>query len=318
MIWKYRKWFDLERDDLHAMLRLRTDVFVVEQDCPYSELDGKDLKSVHVWACSDSKSAAMGFPAAACARIVCSDEDEISIGRVAVGKEHRGSGLGQSLMLHALQVVVDIFGRKNIRISAQSHLQDFYAHFGFVARGEPYLEDDIPHREMWRSANPADAWAVAWRHATQRIKDIPNIHGAEDVWGTGETLRHLALVAESMASRVLHQNPLKSGKLLNHAHHHAAAELVGALGSPRKFRVPDGLELPQMGAATNEDQIRLESAVASCIQATKAWDLMAWDRICFRHPFAGWLGGDGMMAFLVFHTLHHRRILQRLASLAND
>ncbi|MGB1075117.1 MAG: GNAT family N-acetyltransferase [Flavobacteriales bacterium] len=318
MIWKYRRWSELERDDLHAMLRLRTDVFVVEQDCPYPELDGRDLNSVHVWACPDAKSAEMGAPAAACARIVCSEKEEISIGRVAVGKDHRGSGLGQSLMLHALQVVADAFGRKNIRISAQSHLQDFYAHFGFVAKGEPYLEDDIPHREMWRSADPAEAWAVALRHATQRLMDIPIVHGAEDVWGTGETLRHLILVAESMASLVHHQDPLKKGKRLNYVHHHAAAELVGALGSPRKFRVPDGLELPHTGAVTVDDEIRLESAVASCIQATTTWDLMAWDRTCFRHPFAGWMGGDGMMAFLVFHTLHHRRILQRLASAAND
>lgn len=315
MIWHEKKWSDVTRDDLHALLRLRTDVFVVEQNCPYPELDGKDLASVHVWAAAAD--AAPGAAAAACARVVMPADAAVSIGRVAVGEGFRGTGLGQTLMLHTLHATTTAAGRTRIRISAQSHLQDFYAHFGFVARGDEYLEDDIPHREMWRDADPLVAWGTAFRHATARVLEASVVPGDGAAWGTGETLRHLALVAGGIGGALAAQRPSAQGKPLTPAHRAAAGLLVGAMASPRAFEVPAGLSLPAAGEVAEKDRAGLEAAVEACLAGMAGWGEADWARTAFRHPAAGWMGGEDVLAFLTFHTLHHRRILKRRGSLRN-
>ena len=97
LTWKAKPWSQLDRDELHALLRLRIDVFVLEQDCPYSELDGKDLRSIHVWATDADE--AKGGAAACCTRVVAPGVSykEPSIGRVATRSDLRGTGLGKDL-----------------------------------------------------------------------------------------------------------------------------------------------------------------------------------------------------------------------------
>lgn len=316
MIWQAKNWSDVSRDDLHALLRLRTDVFVVEQDCPYPELDGKDLASVHVWAAAAD--AVPGAAAAACARVVMPADAAVSIGRVAVGEGFRGTGLGQTLMLHTLHATTSAAGRTPIRISAQSHLQDFYAHFGFVARGDEYLEDGIPHREMWRDGDPLLAWGVALRHATARVLDVPVVPSTDGAWGTGETLRHLVLVTGGVGGALAAQRPSERGKPLSAAHRAAAGKLIGAMASPRKFVVPAGLALPAVGDVAEADREALGRAVEGCLAGMSGWGEADWARTAFRHPAAGWMGGEDVLAFLTFHMLHHRRILERMAFARND
>ena len=141
--WQIHAWSDLSTETLYAILALRAEVFVVEQNCPYQDVDGKDLKSLHV--CGYSENGELY----AYARLVKPgvSYDEWSIGRVITSPRVRRTGTGEALM----QTCMDYFNEHHIstvRISAQSYLHDFYTKFGFVRVSEEYLEDDIPHMEM--------------------------------------------------------------------------------------------------------------------------------------------------------------------------
>ena len=143
MTWQISPWSELSTEMLYAMLALRAEVFVVEQNCPYQDADGKDLKSLHVLGYSENGELC------AYARLVMPgvSYDEWSIGRVVTSPRVRRTGAGEALMHTCMNYFAD---RKisAVRISAQSYLHDFYTKFGFVRVSEEYLEDDIPHMEM--------------------------------------------------------------------------------------------------------------------------------------------------------------------------
>lgn len=130
--------------DLYAMLKLRVDVFVVEQHCPYPELDGNDVDCLHLRLLMDGELLA-------CARLWRpTPEHHPRIGRVAVSPNHRGKRLGDALMREAIAEVEKLYPAEPIEISAQSHLQKFYGSLGFEVISEEYLEDGIPHVDMLR------------------------------------------------------------------------------------------------------------------------------------------------------------------------
>jgi ElaA protein len=142
--WYERSYDELTRDELYAILELRERVFVVEQKCAYQEVDGKDPMSRHVWAVE-------GGAIVAYLRIIPAGEkyDEVAIGRVIVTQAMRGSGLGRELMKRGLAAA----GAVAVRLSAQAHLEKFYADLGFRRVSDVYDEDGIPHVEMLR-----DSW----------------------------------------------------------------------------------------------------------------------------------------------------------------
>lgn len=152
MEWKSKPWEALTRDEWHGMVRLRLDVFVVEQDCPYPDLDGKDLRAWHVWG--EEESLSKGAAAVACARVLGPGVSyaEPSIGRVATRRDQRGKGIGKELMRRSIEVAEQTWPGGDIRISAQCYLERWYGDLGFVAVGSPYLEDDIPHIQMIKSS----------------------------------------------------------------------------------------------------------------------------------------------------------------------
>ena len=135
----------LTSQQLYANLQLRSEVFVVEQNCVYQDLDNLDQNSLHV--CIHDQDTLV-----ACARIVPANEKypDISIGRVIVAQSHRKQQLGHVLMQYAIAVIEEHFGAQKIVLSAQAHLQDFYKKHNFVPQGEIYLEDGIPHMHMER------------------------------------------------------------------------------------------------------------------------------------------------------------------------
>ncbi len=141
--WQIHAWSDLSVETLYAILALRAEVFVVEQNCPYQDVDGKDPKSLHV--CGYAENGEL----CAYARLVQPgvSYNEWSIGRVITSPRVRRTGAGEELM----RTCMDYFSDRKIsavRISAQSYLHDFYTKFGFIQVSEEYLEDDIPHMEM--------------------------------------------------------------------------------------------------------------------------------------------------------------------------
>ena len=138
------KTFDkLSTKELYQILRLRSEVFVVEQDCVYQDVDNKDQKALHVMGIKDNEVVAY-------TRIFKPGDyfDNVSIGRVVVSQEQRKYGLGKQIMQASLAAINQRFPDKSIEISAQSYLLKFYTELGFNATGEEYLEDGIPHKRM--------------------------------------------------------------------------------------------------------------------------------------------------------------------------
>ncbi len=137
---------ELSASDMHSILSARSEVFVVEQNCVYQDPDQYDRISWHLLAW-------VGDELGAYLRIVdpgCKYA-EPSIGRVITRAALRGTGLGRTLMAEGLRQADRLFAGKGLRISAQEYLVRFYESFGFVPESEVYLEDDIPHVEMFRA-----------------------------------------------------------------------------------------------------------------------------------------------------------------------
>ena len=142
-IWKIKTFDELSAQELHVVLKARIDVFVVEQNCPYPEVDGDDPKAIHLWAEYN------GNVAAYCRIFQPGIKyDESSIGRVLTTQKFRKMKLGKTLMKFAIATIEARFRTNSIRISAQDYLLSFYTELGFLATGNSYLEDEIPHSEM--------------------------------------------------------------------------------------------------------------------------------------------------------------------------
>lgn len=137
--------------DLYDLLKLRVDVFVVEQACPYPEIDGKDREALHMRLLDGN--ALLGG-----ARIFAPEADDkpAKIGRVVVSPAHRGRRLGEAVMREAIAVCETEFPDAPIFLSAQAHLKGFYASLGFDVASSEYLEDGIPHVDMLRPARVAE------------------------------------------------------------------------------------------------------------------------------------------------------------------
>lgn len=152
-VWYAQAFQTLDAATLYALLRLRSEVFVVEQSCAYLDLDGKDLHPdvVHVFAL---EKGAPGPQPLAYLRALPPGLSfaEPSIGRVVTAPAARGSGLGHLLMHRGIAEATARWPQSSIRIGAQAHLQAFYAQHGFSPASEAYLEDGIPHVEMLRAA----------------------------------------------------------------------------------------------------------------------------------------------------------------------
>lgn len=146
--WRVQRFDEMSKQELYAILAAREAVFVVEQDCPYQDVDGKDDRAVHVSGWSEPAGLV------AYARILPPGVRfaEPAIGRVLTTGEMRGGGLGRELMARAVAATQDHFPGWPIRISAQQYLEAFYREFGFETVRGPYPEDGIPHLEMLRPA----------------------------------------------------------------------------------------------------------------------------------------------------------------------
>lgn len=143
MEWHIKSFQELSNDELYSVLKKRVDVFVVEQECPYPELDNIDRRALHCFLKIDDEIAA-------CARILPKDTkyEEPSIGRVLVVEKFRNQGLAKQMMQHAIDYVVNDWNETRIKLQAQEHLKRFYSMLGFKQVSESYLDDGIPHIDM--------------------------------------------------------------------------------------------------------------------------------------------------------------------------
>ncbi len=140
---KNKPFKELSIQELYEILRLRSEVFIVEQNCVYQDIDNKDQKALHVLGYYNDELAAY------CRLFDAGDYfDNASIGRVIVAQKFRDKKWGNNLMIEAIAGVKEYFGKNQITISAQMYLQKFYESHGFTKTSEMYLEDDIEHIEM--------------------------------------------------------------------------------------------------------------------------------------------------------------------------
>ncbi|WP_206604212.1 GNAT family N-acetyltransferase [Aquimarina sediminis] len=138
------KSFDeLTTEELYNILRLRAEVFVVEQDCVYQDIDNKDQKALHVIGYKNERVIAY-------TRLFDAGKyfERASIGRVVVAEEERKYGYGHDLIKESINAIESYFKTKDIKIAAQTYLKNFYESHGFIKIGEEYLEDGIPHIDM--------------------------------------------------------------------------------------------------------------------------------------------------------------------------
>jgi len=139
-----KTFHELDKEELYKFMQLRIEVFIVEQDCPYQDLDDLDLEGRHIWIEEDGivlTYLRLNPPE--------TRFKEPSLGRIVTKETARSRGLAEVIINKALEIIDKEYKMKT-RISAQSYLEDYYSKFGFVKCSEEYLEDNIPHIEMLR------------------------------------------------------------------------------------------------------------------------------------------------------------------------
>ena len=138
-----KSFSDLTKEELYNILSLRSEVFIVEQNCAYQDIDKKDQSALHVFIKKNNQIIAY-------TRIFKPNDyfKYSSIGRVVVLKKERRSKVGSQIMSFSIKKIEEIFNEKKIKISAQKHLISFYEKLGFLVTGDEYLEDGIPHIAM--------------------------------------------------------------------------------------------------------------------------------------------------------------------------
>ena len=132
---------ELTTDELYELLKVRSEVFVVEQNCVYQDMDDDDQQSIHLWLTEDNKLVALARVCPAGTHM-----KEISIGRVITTA--RGKGYGKQIMLHAIDAAIEHFGATLIDIEAQEYAKGFYEGVGFKQSSETFMLDGIPHIKM--------------------------------------------------------------------------------------------------------------------------------------------------------------------------
>ena len=143
MDWKLKKFEDLKFEEIYNILKIRNEVFIVEQRCAYQDCDEKDKKSFHLYL--EDEGVIVSY-----LRILEKGVsfNEVSIGRVLVNKNYRSQGISREMMLKAIHFIEQSLNETQIKIQAQSYLVNFYGSLGFKESSNEYLEDNIPHIEM--------------------------------------------------------------------------------------------------------------------------------------------------------------------------
>ncbi len=141
-----KSYDELTKEDLYQLLQLRSQVFVVEQDCVYQDIDSKDQKALHILGFKNNKIIAY-------TRVFKPGDyfKEASIGRVVVAENERNFKYGYAIMEASINTIASHFNTATITISAQTYLQKFYNNLGFKQIGDGYLEDGIPHIKMLKN-----------------------------------------------------------------------------------------------------------------------------------------------------------------------
>jgi len=331
--WTIKRFQDLSTDEFHDLLDLRIRVFVVEQNCPYPELDGKDRQSTHIFGREESGDMV------AYARVVDPglSYPEPSIGRVLTHNSYRGKGLGNDLMEQSMHHIREKYGQVSVRISAQEYLRKYYQHHGFQSSSDIYLEDNIPHLEMtYLPGNESQVEEDADK--TRRLFFARKWEEFESA--KNDTIDYL----ESWSAKHLKFRPEDSGWNALQVIDHIITSEKGTIGYMMKKTQADASELPYITKDDRDRSFKLNrrlssderyEAPSSLPAPDEAKDMMIllreWDEIrdryrhflgtlsteyygklVFRHPYTGPMSVEETLRFLIEHINHHTHQLRRL------
>jgi ElaA protein len=326
VLWFEKTWGEMTPMEMFAALRLRSEVFVVEQDCVYPDLDDKDVSSIHLGALADE--AAPGESARAVVRLVPPGVSyaEPSIGRVAIDAGDRGSGLGVELMERAIRCCERHWPGMGIRISAQQYLIGFYNRLGFSAVGEGYDEDGIPHIQMYLAPRGLSHWKAEWKDARksfcEELNALPfaQLNGTKEHWGGLQVLEHLRLSEAGIwgyLNKKRQANPLDLPNSTLESDGRGWS-LIKALQSNARWKDPTPGARLTPGQVQSHDLHQLQSEWEQ--EQDQAFDLLAdafesdcwWQVQVFNHPIAGRISLSDTFGFGVAHVQHHIHQLRRL------
>ncbi len=331
--WTIKRFQELSTDELYDILDLRVRVFVVEQNCPYPELDGKDRQSTHVFGREE------GGDMVAYSRIVDPglSYQEPSIGRVLTHQSYRGKGLGDELMEQSMHHIREKFGQVSVKISAQEYLRKYYQNHGFESLSDIYLEDEIPHLEMiYHPGNESQVeedivkvrrtfFANKWEQfdsaknvmiglldswSPQELNYRPEGNG----WTALQVIDHIITSEKGTIGYMLKKTQADASELsfITKEDRDKAAKLSRRLSSNERYEAPSALPAPE----ENKDYISL----------TREWDEMRdryrhflgtlsseyYGKFIFRHPFTGPMSVEETLSFLIEHVNHHMHQLHRI------
>ena len=333
MDWSIKRFGELSTDELHDLLDLRIRVFVVEQNCPYPEIDGKDRQSAHVIGRDESGEVV------AYSRIVDPgiSYPEPGIGRVVTAESIRGRGVGHDIMTQSMHHVRENYGQVPVKLSAQEHLRSYYNKHGFQTVSDTYEEDSIPHIEMLylpgtdpiinedvvksRRRFYAQKWQI-FENAQLELQDWLSkwtdeelsYHPKSGGWTASQVVDHIITSEKGTIGYMLKKTQAEPEVLpyLAKEDRDKAFKLIRRLQSNERYEAPSALPSPDDSKAFS--------------QLTKEWGEMRdhyrhflatlstdyYGRFIFRHPFTGPMSVEETLGFLIEHIGHHKHQLDRI------
>ncbi len=331
--WSVCRLNEMSPAELYALLDLRIRVFVVEQNCPYVETDGKDFHSTHLFA-RDGNDQIL-----ACLRVVDPgvSYEEVSIGRVATHPDARGKGLGHELMQRAMRMIEERFGPVPVRISAQEYLRSYYATYGFACVSDMYLEDDIPHIEMlYKPFNPKPFredpiharrhhFAAMWEDFEQAKTGLLTfladweigqiaLNPDDGSWDAIQVLHHLVVSEKATLGYLMNKTQAEPSDLpfLSYDERKSGQKLIKRLHSEERYAMPAGLSLPESSFDLGDLKAEWDELRDNYRSFLANLSPLYYGRFIFRHPIAGPLAMEETIGFLTGHIRHHMHQLRRI------
>lgn len=331
--WAIKRFNELQTAELYELLDLRIKVFVVEQNCPYPETDGKDYYSTHVFG-RDGDGRVL-----VCLRVV--DPGIVSpepvIGRVATATSLRGKGFGHMIMNRAMGWIKQQFGEVPVRLSAQEHLSGFYNKHGFGSISDIYLEDDIPHVEMLyipgndiplvenrvqsRRMQLAEFWEYFDQAKTDFLGELNNwppdyfeTKPFGEGWNAAQVLEHIVDAESGTLAYMRKKTQANASELpyLSKEERENAHRLVKRLYSTERYGAPQGMSEPAGKNTFEELAGRWKELRAEYRQFIASLPAEYYGKFIFRHPFTGPMGLEETLKFLTAHIVHHRHQADRI------
>ncbi|NQX92299.1 MAG: GNAT family N-acetyltransferase [Flavobacteriales bacterium] len=322
MEWTLKSWNEVTKEEMYDWLELRSEIFIVEQDCPYQDLDRKDQECYHLWS-RNAEGKMIAY-----SRIVPPgvSYDIPSIGRVVASELVRGTGMGVVLMKESMKACHELFGDLPVKISAQQYLVKFYGKFGFVPEGPGYLEDNLPHIAMTsktgQDLGPIQAQLNQLNTNRSRFLQTLSEWTGEDrtrasrqsKWNAMQVAEHILTSEFGTLNYLIKKTQSGFDELMRVTDENRgnSRELNDKLRSDNRWKAPDVLPDPEGKMPLSELHEKWMKTGKGIDQFTLSFPSEHTDKLVFRHPFYGRFTLLQTLQFLSEHIVHHEHQLKRI------